>query len=201
MHWKCFLIFFLVFFFGRGRGGGVGCLFFIKEKTSILNFLLWTFFMHDKKVHSSPAWTSWATVAVVFFLTGLHNGFWIIKNFLLLRLSAFFQSGSLLACVLFGFFLWTTARMDLNVASCLFYFPFLIYFGLALKNNPEGPQAGEEWVSMATGMLLDAQGFHGHVPTNYNSKAPVEHFKTVSSFMDCLLNASPIFSPCFAPYK
>lgn len=54
---------------------------------------------------------------------------------------------------------------------------------------------------MGTGMPLGAQGFHGCAPTNYNSKAPVENFKTVFSFTDCLLNASPILSPCFASYK
>lgn len=82
-----------------------------------------------------------------------------------------------------------------------FFFFLNLFFPLKVKSYPEALQAGEEWVSMATGMLLSAQGFCGCVPTNYNSKAPVENFKTISSFMDCLLNASPIFSPCFALYK
>lgn len=91
----------------------------------------------------------------------------------------------------------------LNVASCLsfcffFCFFFNLFFAVEVKGHPEALQAGEEWVSMGTGMPLGAQGFHGCAPTNYNSKAPVENFKTVFSFTDCLLDASPILSPCFA---
>lgn len=187
---------------------------FYGGKTCISNFLLWTFFLHDKKVNSFPvlgwlsyllfAWPNWTTIAVVFFLTGLHNGFWIIKNFLLLRLSAFSQSMDLcwivLCLGLFSFGPLPGWAWMLPLAFAFFFFSNLI-FALELESHLEVLQAGEEWVSMATGMLLGAQGFHGRVPTNYNSKAPVGNFKTVSPFTDCLLNAPPVFSSCFTPYK
>lgn len=169
--------------------------------------------MHDKKVHSSPglgrlsqlflAWPSWTTIAVVFFLIGLHNGFWIIRNFLLLRLSAVFQSVDLCCWLVFclGFFLWTTARMGLNVASCLFFFfsfKFIFCSGKwkVIQKDRRQEKCGSLWPQ---GMARGAQGCHGHAPTNYNSKVPAENFKTLSSFTDCLMNASPILSTSATP--
>lgn len=79
--------------------------FFVERKSIFLISYFELFFTRDKKAHSSSvlgwlsqlflAWPSWTTIAVVCVLAGLHDGFWIIRNILLLRLSAVFPSVNL----------------------------------------------------------------------------------------------------------
>lgn len=103
--------------------------FFVERKSIFLISYFELFFTHDKKAHSSSvlgwlsqlflAWPSWTTIAVVCMLAGLHNGFWIVRNILLLRLSAVFPSVNLfwfLSVFFFPFF-WMTASMVLSVAT------------------------------------------------------------------------------------
>lgn len=111
--------------------------------------------MHHKKVHSSPglghlsqlflAWPSWTTTALVFFLIGLYNGSWIIRNFLLPRLSAVFQSVDLCCWLVFclGFF----PHLD-RCQDGLFFFKFIFCFGT--------------WKLSQSSVRGRSVGFHGH---------------------------------------